>query len=63
MYLLLTVMFLKSILMIQKSIEEQMQSAKTLRRLIKVNKSQMYFFGGFAVLEMLVLVIGVFFQT
>jgi len=63
MYLLLTVMFLKSILMIQKSIEDQRQSEKTLRGLIKVNRSQMYFFGGFAALELLILVIGLVFQT
>jgi len=61
MYLLLLLMFSKSILMIQKSIEDQRQSEVTLRGLIKVNRSQMYFFGGFAVLEMLVLVIGVFY--
>ena len=58
MFFLVTVMFAKSILMIQRSIEEQRQSEITLRNIIKVNKGQLYFFASVAVVELAVLIYG-----
>ena len=58
MFVLVALMFAKSIFMIQRSIEEQRKSEITLRNIIKVNKWQLYFFASIAVVELAALIFG-----